>query len=176
MSPSFRDHRFLLALSAAISLALATSAEANVRTTIPGSACEEGGIFPGANNTQHIRHGNGHSFEYIADVDDGVGIPVECPLNRNLPLSTAGLSDLEVVVEGHPTATRQVICSAFSMRPDGTVVDVAFRSVNIPPAAFVTLDFGKDINMSVPKGIYHLSCQLPPHVEIHSVYHSEEEN
>ena len=103
---------------------------------------------------------------------------MSCPLVRQLPLSTDGMSDLELrfkTVSGY-AGTRKVVCTATSNRTDGTILDSQEKEMNVPGGLFnstVLMDFNNAITASVSKGTYTVYCQLPADVVLHSIYHSE---
>ena len=183
-----------LALPTLGALALSSSAQANVRNTTPGSVCQfgfdeiRGGVPYQAGDP---RFTSAYTVEqgiwwYRAN-ENNTSIPITCPVMRNLPLSTEGLSDLEVrfrsvVVQ----APRTVTCTAYSVRADGAVVAAVQKQVTVngttnpspgnPNTAvdsLATMDFGKSLPASASKGHYVIGCSLPPGVGLMSIYTSE---
>jgi hypothetical protein len=189
MLKSFLRLTLALALPA---LALATPATANVRSSGTGNSCIffDHEIFPphglpGSNpahgNVFGVYRSSGGIMVDAGTATDGTRRwPVSCPLTRSLPLSTDGLSDLEIRFyaetdfAGEPFRT--VTCTASSLRSDGSFADTASKDVNVPPypsGVMTVMDFGGALNVSSSKGHYTLTCHLPGDVVLHSVYHSE---
>jgi hypothetical protein len=175
MSKSLLTTTRLLGLAVALAApALSMPAMANVRTSVTGSVCH---IYP---DFVRVSSGGGDSVDgtgsfYIGSpaTDTRVAIGTFCPLQRNLPLSTEGLSDLEIRFTGHNTTSAFTQCTGMSLRPDGTIVKAVNKSVTVPPSGTITMDFANSINASVSKGTYHLECLLPFTVGLNSIYHSE---
>jgi hypothetical protein len=186
MFRAFLRHALALAVPA-VGVALASSAQANVRTVMPGAACQ----VPNSNPTGDEPGTNYGYFQdgsiqiYTPSNPDFIGHNVPCPMTRNLPLSTAGLSDLEVrfrATPNHQSGLRWANCEAKSLRSDGTIIIMKEKSVDIPPsrnvngidvADMVTMDFNAAINASASKGSYMLYCYMPTSVALVSYYHSE---
>jgi hypothetical protein len=187
MSTSTR-HIATLCLGTLGALALSSTAFANVRHSISGNDCHFDD--PGFQPTTVVHR---HEFSGIEWTDND---PSQhdarifwCPLARSLPLSTAGLSDLEIVFRGtqeYNVATKQqVICTAFSLRNDGTIADATELQMSVAPRytspsgaiiyPITTMDFGNALNVSSNKGNYALRCWLPSAMSIYSIYHSEED-
>jgi hypothetical protein len=180
--------RLALALVTCSLLVPAPAAQANVRQSTPGTSCQfsENYVRRGSTadhpsfTSEYDLWGIWHGLEFDhfgGDVQD-----VSCTIPRSLPLSTAGLSDLEIrfsnrnpeIVAGH------AYCSAYSIRSDGSIQLEVEKDMIIPAnpetkthGALVTLDFGGAINASSSKGYYFLHCALSHHVSLASIYSSE---
>lgn len=184
-----------LALSTMGAIALSSTAQANVRTTTHGSACSFVGSIQSVPRAASPGPGNllgfvSHNGPFIGDADPFVTsnqdyntyFPVMCPLTRQLPLSTAGMSDLEVRFVAHRQfapgyePVRRAYCDVFSVRSDGTPILFKQREVIIKEginAPATVLDFGDDLDQSSSKGHYYVTCWLPYTVALQSIYHSE---
>jgi hypothetical protein len=122
-----RPQRLLaLALPVLGSLALSSAADANVRTTSQGSACQfqnpedRGGLANnGTPNATVYSVESGIFFRKPQNSTSTETKPVVCTVPRNLPLATQGLSDLEIRFAGLGgwTTPKQVKCVAYSLRP-----------------------------------------------------------
>jgi hypothetical protein len=184
MSRSFlRTLALVIPATAAVLLPLA--ADANVRHTVGGAACQLGsaGNTPGqpywaypnlTGGVMYVDQTNTYPF----------GSTISCPVERNLPLSTDGLSDFEIrfIARNFYTGTRPVGCELYSLRPDGTIVDSTSKQMGVPGmhstsngdvAETVTMDFADAVSASASKGTYHLDCFMWPNIELRSIYVSE---
>lgn len=109
-------------------------------------------------------------------------------MKRSLPLSTAGMSDVEVRFRAAYTfdggANRLATCTVSSLRSDGTVLAFHERTVSVPAGTYnpttqtftapvVTMDFADQVDVSSSKGTYHLQCYTSTGVSLLSYYHSE---
>jgi hypothetical protein len=168
-------------------------AQANVRHTIGAAACDF--------SREYIRRGQTPatftepSHNFMANVTADWGIyhnledngssfwgprqEVSCAIPRGLPLSTEGLSDLEVRFRsiGY-VGTRTVHCDAYSWRSDGSQAAYAGMDLDITHSSTVwvpdrVMDFNGKIGSSGPKGHYSISCMLPAGVSLITVYASE---
>lgn len=197
MTTRARLLRLILAASVpAAGMALSPAARANVRNTSTANVCQfedpsvRGGFnpaFPNHGSNSIYRANLGMSHQLISS-STGQEIPawIICNVSRNLPLSTDGLSDLEIRFRSLSAFTppREITCTAYSFRTDQTVISSATRTVSIEGtfndgtgirSRFATIDFGNVINASVSKGTYAIDCDLPNHVGIYSIYTSEED-
>jgi len=180
-----KRHIATLCLGALGALALSTTALANVRHSSSGNDCQwdDNFLFP---TTWVMRHEmTGMSW---TDANAGGGNRnFWCPMVRSLPLSTAGTSDLEIVFRGTEEAMvpfgAQAICTAFSLRNDGSVQKIVERQMPIAPRytdssgtvvyPITKMDFGAALNVSSNKGNYLLRCTVTQGVGLFSYYHSE---
>jgi hypothetical protein len=179
--------RLTLALALPMGLlALSSPARANARKVTNGSDCQftrnidRAGFNPGtgdAFSTDYTEKGMSYANAQAATKE------VTCNVPRNLPLSTLGLSDLEIRFEqtlGLDHAST-ITCQAFSYRTDGTIAAQAERTAVLPASTGksdikrVSLDFGNAINASGSKGFYVVTCDLAPEVYLTSIYSSEED-
>lgn len=187
-----------LSLTLALAFALPTlgalpssTAEANVRNTMPSTACQfddfriRGGFDPFTpNESSHSRYDAdlGMSHQYTPSNGPDL-VRVTCTVNRNLPLSTAGMSDLEVRFRSlSPFTTKSIQCWAYSFRPDMSIIAQAEKTVTLQGnyvdntglhSRFATIDFNNALNASVSKGTYTVECELPSDVGLTSIYSSE---
>ena len=170
--------------------ALSTPAEANIRTTTLGTACQfssaglRGGTQPATPGPGTVGGSYSDNGPWAYGDNDNtfhMGFPIACPMVRQLPLSTDGLSDLEVrfmvnaVFQTTPPVVRTVECTAYTMRSDGSYLDSSQKQmvVNNSFTGTTVMDFGSDINKSSSKGTYAVFCYMPIGVVLHSIYHSE---
>lgn len=185
--------------------ALSSPARANVRSVTNASGCQwmeddvrRGFLYDFSNQTDGPDSPGpliGQRFKTSYDAQLGIShqmqggftLGVTCNVQRNLPLSTAGLSDLEIRFRSLSmyTTPKQISCYALSQRPDGTVASIVHRTVSLPgnfidhtkspslQSSYVTMDFANSVNASASKGLYSVSCQLPSDVGLMSVYSSE---
>jgi hypothetical protein len=184
-SPKLSRLTLALALPMGL-LALSSTAHANARKVTNGSDCQ----FKRNIDRAGFDPLNGHIFS--TDYTEG-GLSyqdaqvttkeIACNVPRNLPLSTLGLSDLEIRFEqtlglSHPST---ITCQAFSYRTDGSLAAQAERTAVLPASTAksdikrVSLDFGNAINASGSKGFYVVTCDLAPEVYLTSIYSSEED-
>jgi hypothetical protein len=175
MSKSLLTTTRLLGLAVALAApVLSMPASANVRTSVTGTACHIWPDFVRVSSGGGDRYDGSGSFSIGSDATDtSVSIGTFCGLQRNLPLTTAGLSDLEIRFTGHNTTSADTICSGISLRPDGTIVKSVSKTITVPPTGTVTMDFGGAVNASASKGTYFVTCMLPFTVHLNSIYHSE---
>ena len=176
-----RPHsRLALAIPALAVLFTQAPVEANVRNVLPGSVCDfenealRSGHYPGteiaARNTT-----TGLWLRTEPEVPT-TGYPITCPVERLLPLSTAGMSDLEIRfrAESDYTGTRAVTCVAVASRADGSTIHAEHMLLNVPgTGAVVTMDFNNALDASSSKGHTVIGCFLPPRVALMSIYASE---
>jgi hypothetical protein len=167
-------------------------AQANVRHTTSSASCDF--------SREYIRRGQTPAlstepaYNFMANVTADWGIyhslegtgsfwgtrqEVSCAIPRALPLSTEGLSDLEVRFRSTGFAgTRTVHCDAYSWRSDGSQAAYAGMDLDITHNPNVWLpdrvmDFNGKIASSGPKGHYSISCMLPANVSLITIYSSE---
>jgi hypothetical protein len=170
---------------------LGGAAQANVRTVNTGSVCQfsEPDARTGLNVL--LDPGQPETFKWrilsifwsrydslygIAHTEDGVSHPITCNIPRNLPLSTDGMSDVEIRFRsvGPYAGTKTVQCTVQSVRSDDTVMVAATKSVIVPGnVSTVVMDFGAAVNASSSKGFYTVSCNLPDEIGLISIYSSE---
>jgi hypothetical protein len=179
-----------LAIPAIGLFTLSAPAEANIRTSTLGTACQfssaamRGGTQPAMPGPGTVGAGYSDNGPWaFGDNDETytLGFPIGCPLVRQLPLSTDGLSDLEVrfqvnvVYPPSPPVVRTVQCTAYTMRSDGSILDSSQKQMVVANSGTGTtvMDFGSDINKSSSKGTYGVFCFMPIGVVLHSIYHSE---
>jgi hypothetical protein len=188
---------FALAVPALALAASASAAHANVRSVSNSSACQfedvdarRGFSIQGGDATSTFNK----TFYTSYDIQLGIShqhydtnVLVQCNVPRNLPLSTAGLSDLELRFRSlvQFDVPRSITCYAISQRTDGTIAAMATRTISMAGnytdptknpskmSTYATMDFGNSINLSVAKGLYAVSCYLPSDVGLLSVYSSE---
>jgi hypothetical protein len=172
------------------SLTAPSTAHANVRQVTPGTSCqyEDEIIRAGYNPHDGDTFGSHYSwlgafhFTPVGYGRDGLGSAgVTCTVPRNLPLSTAGLSDLEIRFRNWSESQepKQVKCYAMSVRRDFSIALLTDMTVTIPASpdkttiTGATIDFGNRINVSDSKGFYSVFCDLPRNVYLVSIYSSE---
>jgi hypothetical protein len=188
MSMSTR-HIATLCLGTLGALALSSMAFANVRHTVSGTECHYDN--PGYHPTTMIDRSEFLGLQWSDPNEVANDIRTFwCPMTRSLPLSTAGLSDLEIVLRGtrefDPATHAQVICTAYSLRNDGTWAKIIEKQMPAAPRyteastgaviyPITKMDFGSALNVGTNKGNYALRCWLPAGVSIYSIYHSEED-
>jgi hypothetical protein len=183
MRKSFLHQTLALALSASGLLALPSSADANVRSTVGGAVCQWAlGSFRSSDNIYYA-----YGVTFIQPGDPRSAFALTCPLARNLPLSTDGYSDLEIRFRA---ATDQVgvvpvECTATTYRADGSIASSKAMSVNVQPTTtnpngslnrpMAVMDFANSLNLTGNKGMTAVQCLLPSQIEIHSLYSSEQD-
>jgi hypothetical protein len=94
-----------------------------------------------------------------------------CGIDRFNLTNLDGLRDLDVRLNNHNPTPATVVCTAYAVRPDGTVV----KSVSLE-ATFVgahRVDFGGSLNQSVAYGSYSVSCELPRLVTLNNILQRE---
>jgi hypothetical protein len=200
---------FALTLPVLGSLALSSAAQANVRTTAQASSCQ----FSDGSDRAGVRY-DGVKFDSANTAESGIFFrkpdgsttpdtkTVVCTIRRDLPLSTKGLSDLEVRFAGLAffDAPKTVKCVAYSLAPSNedwlvrvrktvsvpgfTYLETPYNTPGVDPGTWefhlldvhhATMDFGNVINTSASKGTYALECELPDDVALVSIYSSEED-
>jgi hypothetical protein len=172
--PSVFRHFRLLAIALALpTFAAAVPAQANVRTTIAGASCMPDPFWVRDSNGSFDVFTNGAIKWHTHTPDANSSFSMFCPLTRSLPLTTDGLSDLEVRFKPTTADASQPSCTASSVRPDGTILVAQTLDQTIPGTTPSTMNFGDAIDRSTSKGTYFLRCLLPLTVQLVSVYHSE---
>jgi hypothetical protein len=184
-----------LVLPVAGTLGFTPAADANVRTVTLGNTCQfvHSAVRAGLVDAEP---GPGKVGAFYGFDDDGIHLDSDhqnpnaqfgiiCPVARHLPLSTDGLSDLEVRFRAtggsswsNTSPPREVRCFATSYRKDGSILDSAEMTIGVPRPTYpntptVVMDFNDAINVSDSKGTYGITCLIPVGVSLHSIYHSE---
>ena len=102
---------------------------------------------------------------------DDVVRSLVCPITRSNVTNTNGLTDLEVRLRA--IGSQFVECTAYSLRPDLTVVKSVTKSAYGYPSIFFKIDFGATLNASVANGSYAVRCSMPYSMYLVSVLWAE---
>lgn len=154
-------------------------ADANVRNLVQADVCTlsfladrkgEDPAAPGGKFNVEYHGGVGMSHDFT-----GVDKLATCPVIRSLPISTLGLSDLELRVQNRNSTAVTMLCTASSMRSDGTIVGISNRTLTMPAGQVGVFDWGDSLASAGSKGVYGLDCQLPGNVVMTSIYTSEKD-
>jgi hypothetical protein len=113
--------------------------------------------------TSGLTYGAGHVTN-----TSGAAAAVVCAIVRDNTSNTNGLRDAEVAVTD---ATGTMTCSAVAVDRAGNLLKSV--GLTIPGTGSRIIDFGSSLNLSVSRGHYQVTCNLPNNARIHSVYYDE---
>jgi hypothetical protein len=171
--------RLALLLGIPLLAALAPAlADANVRNLVQGDVCSMS-FLADRRGEDPAAPGGRFNVEYhggVGMIHDFNGPKlITCPVIRSLPISTLGLSDLELRLSNRNADPVSVLCTATASRTDGTIVSLVSHTVTVPGSQTGVVDWADGVGSPGSKGMYGIDCQLPGNVAIVSVYTSEKD-